>query len=177
MKIKRTELLFSFKGRIQRLYFWITSVVVGVVAGMATTTFQFAAESFGMGEINPETNEFEPTGPFAIAIFAVALANMWINFALCVKRLHDRDRTGWWTVAQTILIVVAVLLFVVAITLPEGERTAGFVPAGIVGAAAVGLTFWLFVEIGCLRGTRGSNRYGPDPLDDATGQTPSDAKL
>jgi uncharacterized membrane protein YhaH (DUF805 family) len=29
--MKWTELLFSFKGRIQRLYFWITSLVVGVV--------------------------------------------------------------------------------------------------------------------------------------------------
>ena len=55
--------------------------MVGVVVGMATTTFQFAAQSYGMGEINPETNEFEPTGPFAIAMLVVALVNMWINFA------------------------------------------------------------------------------------------------
>jgi uncharacterized membrane protein YhaH (DUF805 family) len=30
--------------------------------------------------------------------------------------------------------------------------------------AAFALTIWGFVEIGCLRGTDGSNEYGPDPL-------------
>jgi uncharacterized membrane protein YhaH (DUF805 family) len=26
------------------------------------------------------------------------------------------------------------------------------------------ITIWAFVELGCLRGTIGPNRYGPDPL-------------
>jgi hypothetical protein len=30
--------------------------------------------------------------------------------------------------------------------------------------AAFALTIWGFVEIGCLRGTSGSNTHGPDPL-------------
>jgi uncharacterized membrane protein YhaH (DUF805 family) len=30
--------------------------------------------------------------------------------------------------------------------------------------AGFALTTWGFVEIGCLRGTAGSNPYGPDPL-------------
>ena len=44
--------------------------------------------------------------------------------------------------------------------------------AGAIGAmldyvvvlAGFALTIWGFVEIGCLRGTAGSNTYGPDPL-------------
>jgi uncharacterized membrane protein YhaH (DUF805 family) len=151
--------------------------VVGVVVGMAVTTFQFAAQSYGMGEINPKTNEFEPTGPFAIAMLVVALVNMWINFALCVKRLHDRDRTGWWVLLQGILLVAAVILIAMAIALPEEQKTAGFVVAGIVGTAAFAISLWLFIEIGFLRGTHGPNRFGPDPLGDASRQTPSDAKL
>ena len=26
------------------------------------------------------------------------------------------------------------------------------------------VSIWFFVELGCLRGTVGSNQYGPDPL-------------
>lgn len=33
--------------------------------------------------------------------------------------------------------------------------------------------FWYFVEVGCLRGTAGDNRFGPDPLGDETAVGPS----
>jgi uncharacterized membrane protein YhaH (DUF805 family) len=165
-----TQLLFSFKGRIQRLYFWVTSLVVGVVVGMLTSTFQFVAQSYGMGEINPEGNELEPTGPLSIALFVVALANMWINFALSVKRLHDRDRTGWWLLVLYLVIIVAVLLGVVTLSLPEGQRQPlEGAAVGVVMASSV-LMLWLVIEIGFLKGTQGPNRYGPDPLGESSGQ-------
>jgi uncharacterized membrane protein YhaH (DUF805 family) len=47
------------------------------------------------------------------------------------KRLHDRDKSGWWVLITLISIL--------------GD-------------------LWLVVECGCLRGTVGENRYGPDPL-------------
>jgi hypothetical protein len=59
MKMKWTELLFS----IQRIYFWITSLVVGVAAGMLNGALELAAQSTGNGAIDPDTNAFEPTGP------------------------------------------------------------------------------------------------------------------
>ena len=34
----------------------------------------------------------------------------------------------------------------------------------ILHLISFGITVWAFVELGCLRGTVGSNRYGPDPL-------------
>jgi uncharacterized membrane protein YhaH (DUF805 family) len=36
----------------------------------------------------------------------------------------------------------------------------GFVPH----LASFAITVWAFVELGCLRGTVGPNRFGPDPL-------------
>jgi uncharacterized membrane protein YhaH (DUF805 family) len=42
--------------------------------------------------------------------------------------------------------------------------TAGAVLQTILALAAFALTIWGFVEIGCLRGTAGTNNYGPDPL-------------
>jgi uncharacterized membrane protein YhaH (DUF805 family) len=98
---------------------------------------------------------------------------MWINFALTIKRLHDRDRTGWWLVALYLVIIAAVVLGVVTLMQPERQRES-LNPAavGAVIAASV-LMLWLFVEIGFLKGTQGPNRYGPDPLS----QPHSDAKL
>ena len=34
----------------------------------------------------------------------------------------------------------------------------------ILQLVALGLTIWAFVELYCLRGTVGDNRYGADPL-------------
>ena len=39
---------------------------------------------------------------------------------------------------------------------PSGDSSAG-------GVAAL-ISLWAFVELYCLRGTVGDNRYGPDPL-------------
>ena len=168
-----TQLLFSFKGRIQRLYFWITSLVVAVVAGMASSTLELVAKSTGSGIINPDTDAFEPTGPYAVGLFVIAIANMWINFAVCVKRLHDRDRTGWWLAVQLLFLTIAIVSVVVAIMLPEEQRAAGYIAAGVAGTVAFAVSLWLFIEIGFLKGTQGPNRYGSDPL----GATEADANL
>ena len=177
MTIKWTELLFSFRGRIRRLYFWLTTLVFGFAAGMLTSTFQFIAKTYGIGETNPDTHQFEPTGPLSIAIFAVTLANLWVNLALSVKRLHDRDRTGWWIAAMYLSIIVAVGLGFLTLTQPEGQREPFNTIAVIAVIAAGVLLVWLVIEIGFLRGTRGPNRFGPDPLADSPGQTPSNARI
>jgi uncharacterized membrane protein YhaH (DUF805 family) len=165
-----TELLFSFKGRVQRLYWWVTTIAVGAAAGAITTILDVAAKSSGEAILNPETHQVEPTGILGIAALAVGMANLWINFALSVKRLHDRDRTGWWVVWQTLALFIAVIAIVVAVVVAKEESpspelvTASYVVAGVFGVAAFVISIWLFIEIGFLRGTQGPNRYGPDPL-------------
>ena len=63
------------------------------------------------------------------ATFALLI---WMEFALCIKRFHDHNSSGWWCL---------VLL----------------VPA-------VGVVFFV-VELGMMRGTKGDNNYGPDPIE------------
>jgi uncharacterized membrane protein YhaH (DUF805 family) len=89
-------------------------------------------------------------------LFGVVLvATIISGFAIAVKRLHDRDKSGWW-----------VLLFYVAPNVASAIGTASgdsglLAVAGLVNLA---ISIWAFVEMGCLRGTAGTNRYGPDPL-------------
>ena len=162
--MRLTELLFSFKGRIQRLYWWVATIAVGAAAGAITGILEVAAKSSGHSVVNPDTQQFEATGLFGIVVLLVGLVNLWINFALSVKRLHDRGRTGWWLVGQTLILAVAAVLVVVAIAVPKEQAPVWWVLASVVGIVALAVSIWLFVEIGFLRGTQGPNRFGEDPL-------------
>jgi uncharacterized membrane protein YhaH (DUF805 family) len=167
------QLLFSLKGRVQRLYWWIGSLVVLFATGTLSQGIEFWARQTGSGAIDPETGVFEPAGPFEAGMFIIALVNIWINLALTVKRLHDRNRTGWWVAAPYLAILVAILLGVATMMQPEGQREPfnGFAVTAVLATTC--LLIWMLVEIGFLRGTQGPNRFGPDPL--ATPQ--SDAKI
>lgn len=72
-----------------------------------------------------------------IPIGLLVLALLLPVIALQVRRFHDRDMSGWWYLGAVIV---------------------GNVPF-------VGILVWIAVfVISCLKGTDGSNRFGPDPL-------------
>jgi uncharacterized membrane protein YhaH (DUF805 family) len=67
----------------------------------------------------------------------------------------NRNKSGWWMV----------LFFIVPSLLDKlwdwlDHPTAAFV----VSVIGFGLSTWCFVEIFCLKGTKGPNRFGSDPL-------------
>jgi uncharacterized membrane protein YhaH (DUF805 family) len=159
-----TQFLFGFKGRIQRMYWWITSLVVLVVSGMLSQSLEFWAQEMGSGAIDTGTGDFEPSGSFAIGMGLIAIFNMWINFAVGAKRLHDRNRSGWWLLWPTLAMILAIILLVIGLAEPEAERAKWFVFAGAAGVVAIALGIWLFIELGFLKGTHGPNRFGPDHL-------------
>jgi hypothetical protein len=90
----------------------------------------------------------------AIAIAVAAfLALIWINLALSIKRLHDRDKSAWW-----LLLFYGVPSILPALGLGNVSTNV------FLGSVSAGISIWAFVEIGCLRGTAGPNSYGLDPL-------------
>ena len=87
------------------------------------------------------------------------------GIALGAKRLHDRDKSAWWLllfyVVPSALVGVGALMFFYGI----GAEAAGGIISGVIfWVLGIGFTIWAFVELGCLRGTLGPNRFGPDPL-------------
>ena len=72
-----TQLLFSFKGRINRKPWWLASLGAGFAASLLTAILEAVARSAGETIVNPVTHQFEPTGIFGLAISLIALVNAW----------------------------------------------------------------------------------------------------
>jgi uncharacterized membrane protein YhaH (DUF805 family) len=102
-----------------------------------------------------------PFGPDlrADAAFAlIALAPIASCVAVCIRRLHDRNRSAWW-----LLLYVSGPLMIEAIASLNNLDTAWSVNLMILAGAA---SIWAFVELGFVPGTGGANRYGPAPLEE-----------
>lgn len=149
-------LLLRFDGRISRQPYWI-GIIALVAAQFVLTAGLLAAFGF------PISGYWEPRAPLsAIAIrYAVTLALTWPILAVMIKRLHDRNRTGWWAG----LLNGLGLLFdpAEAAGLAGTEQEPG-IAVLVLALPALLLAVWLFVELGFLKGTQGPNRHGADPL-------------
>jgi uncharacterized membrane protein YhaH (DUF805 family) len=134
-------LLNGFHGRIGRQTFWIAMIVLTVVE----LIFHLIAE--------------EIQGDRLSAI--VDLAFTYPEFAVAIKRAHDRDLPVWllgiFFGAGAVLDLLTVLGIAGSDEAPSMLSLAIAVPFTVFGIA-------LLVELGFRRGTVGPNQYGPDPL-------------
>lgn len=140
----------DFSGRSRRKEFWMYQLlnIVMLLVLLGPMYFAMIGDMMGQIQVAPDGTIAEPATPgfdFAahpIAMALGAIGILWALFvfipsiAVAVRRFHDRDMSGWWYLGVVVL---------------------GIIP--LVG---------LFVQIGflvlmCLEGTRGPNRFGPDP--------------
>lgn len=87
------------------------------------------------------------------------------TLAVTVRRLHDTARSGWWLLAFWLpQVVLQALILSGAIDARTLEQSAGSydVALGLLGLFLLAYGLFLLVLL-CLDGTRGPNRYGPDP--------------
>lgn len=111
------------------------------------------------------------------AYWVVAIAMIWINATTTAKRLHDRNRSGWWAVAVIIVnrlsyVYYGLFLgnyFGVDISIAEELLLVLFAVALSL------LQTWIFIELVFLVGTDGPNRFGPDPTRTAS-NPPTDSR-
>ena len=121
-------LWFSFSGRINRETFWLKGILLGWLAFLGCIAVGLLI-SFLISLLS------EAVGLIAwyVEIVPLTLGFLVSQYAVCVKRLHDRNRPGWWAFATLIPI------------------------------AGLFIGIWLFVELGFLKGDSGPNRYGDVP--------------
>jgi uncharacterized membrane protein YhaH (DUF805 family) len=137
-----TYLFTSLEGRINRRPFWIGLLVLLLVSFV----LQFAVMAIA-GQ--------------TVALI-VSLFLLYPNYALSVKRFHDRNRPDWILMAFYALLVAMILMQLAGIDMEGGEPTTPFI---IVGSVFLIGAIWLTIELGFLRGTQGPNDFGHDPLE------------
>ena len=86
------QLLFSTKGRIPRSTYWYFSLVSGLI-GLTMVVVDLVLGTFN-----------EDTGRGLFTTIA-SLILMFPTYAVSIKRLHDRDRSGWFILVGMIPLV------------------------------------------------------------------------
>lgn len=138
---------FDFEGRSRRMEYWMFILFNTAVALVLTGPVLFTA--FGVA-LDPELSaagddavgeailaSMSGFGGLSLALYGLfALFAFIPSIAVTVRRLHDRDMSGWWYLGFTV---------------------AGILP--LVGLIAS----LVFLVLLLLPGTAGSNRFGPDP--------------
>ncbi len=137
----------QFSGRAPRAEYWwfylgyiILAIVLNVLTGIS--------EIFGL---------------LGIAYLALIIPAI----AVGVRRLHDIDRTGWWLLAPILPYAIGFAMMLPAIMSGAADPANPFNMTGL-GLASIFLLLGLAMAItlfifSLLPGTKGPNRYGPDP--------------
>jgi uncharacterized membrane protein YhaH (DUF805 family) len=164
--------LFSFKGRINRAKLWLF-ILIGfaweiVIISIAGAVYGLAGVSHMMerGTV-PTSLTIGVTGAVAgILIAVLVIAYIYAAFAVTVKRLHDRNKGASWLLVfwllPLVLYIIGTAILGGAVAMGDGSGAALWSLPFTLGA--LGIIIWAFVELYCLRGTIGDNRFGPDPL-------------
>jgi uncharacterized membrane protein YhaH (DUF805 family) len=154
------NLLFGFRGRINRAKWWLTvlvSIVIAVIGAIIAAIIHSEAVGNGIS-------------------FVASIVQLWISLAAGAKRLHDLNRTGAWLVLFYLgpMVLIGVFIGVIgmdvmaALVTDQNLDAASLARIGtagiVVGVLGLILAIWALIWFGCLRGSVGPNQYGPDPL-------------
>jgi uncharacterized membrane protein YhaH (DUF805 family) len=162
-------LLFSFEGRINRAKYWLATLIILCCMIFVLVLLAALAAIFGIGGplainlvgISASIQFTDDDLPSKTSLFPqIVTIPMTCFFAWCyaaasIKRLHDRNKSGWWMIP-----------FIVATGLygQFGHWLAGSYLAVLLGFAVFIFFIWGLVEMYCLRGSPWTNRFGANPL-------------
>ncbi|HET9629430.1 MAG TPA: DUF805 domain-containing protein [Novosphingobium sp.] len=128
----------EFSGRSRRKEYWMFALLMMIVYAIgAALMFSAIVPMITAGAAAPDPAMFTPAfwvGAGLLGLFTLAIIVPGI--AVTVRRLHDRDMSGWWYLGVVIIGQIPYL--------------GGLVQLG-------------FLVLMCLPGTPGPNRFGPDP--------------
>ena len=161
----------DFSGRSRRMEFWMWQLFQ-VIVYFGVIILAMIVGAGGMMTGDP--GAAMAGGGAAMIIMLLyglyALAVLVPSLAVAVRRLHDTNRTGWWVLAPIVPYVIGI--FAAFGGVASGSQ-GGMAAGGIIGmvsilaAIVLGIVLLVFYF---LEGTRGPNKYGPDPKGQDTGQ-------
>ena len=136
-KIDLSDLFFSADGRAARAPFILAS---GTLLILLRLYQSLARESTALHWV---------TGLFVYGLL------VFTGACVLSKRLHDRGRSGWWSL---------VILLCVGLVWPFPDNFPGWISLVIL--------VWAFVELVLMPGEQGANRFGPPPHKPGSGDLP-----
>ena len=142
------DLFFKFNGRVNRARFWIAALIFAAINVVLAI----------LGYVTDQSVVFQALNGMLSIVLLIS------SIAVSVKRLHDRNKSGWYLL---LFYFVPGVLAAASVLIGEFVEDSNII-ATVLALLAVALMVWAFVEIGCLRGTIGANQYGPDPVAPAT---------
>jgi len=151
------ENIFSFKGRVKRSTFWpwylITTIAFVLMVGfIGGTTLQSLFGSF-----LPDWLILTFIIVFGILFSLLAC---WVLLALQVKRLHDRNISGWLVLLPFGPVVIHLLFDTWLNEYLDAQIPYFSITVALDVFTALGMLVLLVIFF--LPGTVGPNRYGPD---------------
>ena len=140
----------DFSGRSRRKEFWlfqllniiVSAVFLGPIYRVMIGNMMSQMSVAQDGTYSAAASSGFQYGDHPIAVAFAAIGVIWALFvlvpgiAVTVRRLHDRDMSGWWYLGFVVLAMIPLI--------------------GLV--ASIG-----FLVLMCLEGTKGTNRFGADP--------------
>jgi uncharacterized membrane protein YhaH (DUF805 family) len=138
------QLFFGFKGRIKRGQYWAAAIAQFVtllvlfavlIGSLGMSGEELAAQRDAMNE-----EVLAKVGMVGILLLVGLIAIMWSAAAVYTKRLHDRNKGAVWLIAI------------------YGPAVGSLVFPPLVILSFIS-NLWVFIELGCLPGTNGPNRF------------------
>jgi uncharacterized membrane protein YhaH (DUF805 family) len=162
--------LFKFEGRLNRAKYWLAGLII--VCWMIFLMlllyvpvgylFGWPAElSFDLDNIFAivDPNSFQKLSQAEVSVIVVNVITMplflWVFLATSVKRLHDRDKSGWW---------IVLFFFLPGLVGRFEDRISDSILTAWLGISAGILYMWGVVELYFRRGSPRTNLYGANPL-------------
>lgn len=155
------SVLFSFHGRINRFKYWLALLFIfsSLLCEIILVRLLFGSgpgkSNFAFGELVQISGR--PAGDalsWAVTILMTGFVS-WTLSAVAIKRLHDRNKSGWWIVP---LLIIPIVLGKI------DDRLDASAIETVIALAGLLLCLWGFFELGCRKGNVGPNRFGADPL-------------
>ena len=131
----------EFDGRSRRMEFWMWQLLNVIVALVLAGPFILAVITAGaLADGGASPDAFDGVGVVGTGMIGLYgiwwLAALIPGIAVTIRRLHDRDMSGWWYLGFTL---------------------GGMIPfIGFIASIA-------FLVVMVLPGTDGANQFGPDP--------------
>ena len=180
-----TWYLFGFKGRINCAKLWLALaiqlcwafsqaflvvVLDAILTGsteLSNSGLAYMFELLGSRAHSPLSPDRLP----AMVLDAImTLVTWWVFLATSIKRLHDRNKNGWWLLPYGAAPFLHLYTFrwslgwTIAPTISNGTMSFAWLSVSLVSLLVYVLALSGFVDMYWMSGTDGPNRFGPDPL-------------